>query len=591
LRGAFHEAFKFLKMDNKHFKTILEYFSLGKPFIIPYYQRGYKWSLQDNEDRGKKHLEVLLDDLLNEFLHDATDYFLQGVTVKNRKDSLELVDGQQRTTSIILLLAGLQKRKQDIKLGINGMLMYKVRDKVNEAIQKYINDERTEFDVDDKVQDLYALNKAIEMIEKWLDEIPQQLQEKKKDLKDFTLFLLNNVKLIYIEIDENLKETEVFSDLNQDQAKMSKTDLVKSLLLRETSRQVFKIDKNDSDEIKDGLEWQINQTRSLLAKEWDSWRKWWNDNQHFNFLGEIQVRKEKDNDIEEPRLSGLLKLYWLAYPKENSIYKELKKSNLFEVYSKLVEDIDINKIEALDVFNGLRKIQSILSEWYKNYELYNWLILLFYLKKDDFNTLIVELIKEYAKNRSSFIYFIKRKYKELILSDFENDYEKYCTIFFKSTNEFIDVYHSNYYHAVMQLLRMNVELVNAKKIKFDFLLFEGFTKSEKDDIDNAQTRSLEHIYPQDPKEECKDLYIDYQMTNSIGNLVLLPKGLNSGLQNKCFSEKKEIVFEKILSQDGNIGLWLHTINIFGKYNLWGKEQIKTNQDLFKRSLTKFFKGD
>ena len=50
-----------------NFKSIKDYFSNDKTFVVPYYQRGYKWSLQKNTKRGDLHLSLLLSDLKNEF--------------------------------------------------------------------------------------------------------------------------------------------------------------------------------------------------------------------------------------------------------------------------------------------------------------------------------------------------------------------------------------------------------------------------------------------------------------------------------------------------------------------------------------------
>ncbi|HEY8159121.1 MAG TPA: DUF262 domain-containing protein [Methylobacter sp.] len=72
--------------------------SLDKPFRIPIYQRLYTWEEQ--------HVECLLDDLWEAYLHeDDAEYFIGAVVVSPSEDgeALELIDGQQRMTTLWLL--------------------------------------------------------------------------------------------------------------------------------------------------------------------------------------------------------------------------------------------------------------------------------------------------------------------------------------------------------------------------------------------------------------------------------------------------------------------------------------------------------
>ena len=67
-------------------------------FIIPEYQRGYRWQ--------KEHIIKLLDDI---WQNGSENYSLQPVVVKKLKNgTLELIDGQQRLTSIFLIIYSLK---------------------------------------------------------------------------------------------------------------------------------------------------------------------------------------------------------------------------------------------------------------------------------------------------------------------------------------------------------------------------------------------------------------------------------------------------------------------------------------------------
>lgn len=84
-------------------------------FFIPSYQRGYRWTDRQVED--------LLNDIY-EFSkrpvkREEDIYCLQPVVVKDRERKWELIDGQQRLTTIYIILSFLQKRKFEIEFKTN----------------------------------------------------------------------------------------------------------------------------------------------------------------------------------------------------------------------------------------------------------------------------------------------------------------------------------------------------------------------------------------------------------------------------------------------------------------------------------------
>jgi uncharacterized protein with ParB-like and HNH nuclease domain len=60
------------------FKTFKEYlYQEGKQFVVPNYQRGYKWAVKEKEDE-LSHVERLCDDLIKAYQEDKPDYFFAG---------------------------------------------------------------------------------------------------------------------------------------------------------------------------------------------------------------------------------------------------------------------------------------------------------------------------------------------------------------------------------------------------------------------------------------------------------------------------------------------------------------------------------
>ena len=72
-------------------------------FNVPIYQRLYVW--------GDEQIKKLLEDLKNAFLEKQTVYYLGGViTIQNlENNSFDLIDGQQRFTTLWLISVVLQK--------------------------------------------------------------------------------------------------------------------------------------------------------------------------------------------------------------------------------------------------------------------------------------------------------------------------------------------------------------------------------------------------------------------------------------------------------------------------------------------------
>ena len=83
--------------------TLQEYLNKGKVFVVPEYQRGYIWG--KNRKGEKNSVENILQNLQQHYKSKSkTEIFLQGVTVTETEKEIVLIDGQQRTTFLYLLL-------------------------------------------------------------------------------------------------------------------------------------------------------------------------------------------------------------------------------------------------------------------------------------------------------------------------------------------------------------------------------------------------------------------------------------------------------------------------------------------------------
>jgi len=119
-------------------QSLAKIFSDDYVFTIPGYQRPYSW--------GKEHAQELLDDLLGaladspEKLADATPYFLGSIVLIKDETSpvATVVDGQQRLTTLTLLLAAIRAtvRSEEVQTGITKRI-YEHGDVVSNTSARY----------------------------------------------------------------------------------------------------------------------------------------------------------------------------------------------------------------------------------------------------------------------------------------------------------------------------------------------------------------------------------------------------------------------------------------------------------------------
>lgn len=98
-----------LSVSKKNLKTLFSELQ-GKKFIIPDYQRPYKWNIEKCETLWKD-----IEDFMSNEAQDNKDYFLGTiVTFVNNDKNQEIIDGQQRITSFLLLLRAFYRKLEDM---------------------------------------------------------------------------------------------------------------------------------------------------------------------------------------------------------------------------------------------------------------------------------------------------------------------------------------------------------------------------------------------------------------------------------------------------------------------------------------------
>ena len=178
-------------------------------FFVPSYQRGYRW--------GRDEVTRLLNDI-----HESagSKYFLQPVVVKSRDDGKwELVDGQQRLTTLSLILRYIQRHLPTASL--NYSLEYETRASSAEYLQ-HPTAEDSQSNID-----FFHIFGAFECIREWFDGQGNPTLA----AINFYKYLSESVYVIWYEAPPEVDSTTLFTRLNIGRIPLTDAELVKALVL------------------------------------------------------------------------------------------------------------------------------------------------------------------------------------------------------------------------------------------------------------------------------------------------------------------------------------------------------------------------
>lgn len=312
-------------------------------FIIPSFQRGYRWE--------EKQVLDLLEDI-KQFANDdnvkSDSYFLQPVVVKAIKkenytqdiEEYEVLDGQQRLTTMLLLLKRLMKRLGEDERGLYESLLYSISYK-NRPQLNFENPEAA-----DNI-DSYYLAEAKRIIDNWF--INQT--NNKQNLSNFTGSLLYNqnrqVKVIWYEIDkesEDLISINIFNRLNKGKISLTSSELIKALFIMDYDLRAGE-DKLPSEQ---------------LSMEWNEMeRKFQNDN-FWYFISD-------DNRGTQTRIDILFDFVTCRSEEKDKDYSYREFQRLYD-FCRAKERNSSNDEFVSEWSNGISNIQDAWKQVRKTFD-------------------------------------------------------------------------------------------------------------------------------------------------------------------------------------------------------------------------------
>ena len=412
-------------------------------YLIPYYQRGYRWDVE--------HVSALLEDIHNFMLTDEKKYCLQPIvlvptTDENGINIWEVIDGQQRLIAMNIIFNYLKRPRYSIKFEKRG----KSTTFLESLSPESYNDESPDF---------HFMSQAYKIVKEWFEE------KTKNDvgyIDDFNSTLTKKVEIIWYQIEElkgiedkdevESKKIDIFNRLNIGKIPLTDAELIRALLLSK---------------IKHGLsDREAILRQAEISNEWHRIEMELRNDEFWYFLNSKQL-EETSSTIE-----FIFKLIAVNNDKKYSTYlwfeKEIKSENPVE-----------EKNNAIRLWNQTKEYFGKLKYWFENDYLYHHIG--FVLALDDNPIKAIRTIIENSNcNKTAFkewtIGEVKRKVSDIDLNNLS--YER-------GTGELKKVF-------LLHNIATSVLTQKAQKNRFPFNLYK---KMESDG-----GWSIEHIHAQESKE-------------------------------------------------------------------------------------------
>lgn len=482
-----------------------------KQLVIPIYQRLYSWEKEQCKQLWDDIIKIGGDDKMDGHFIGSILYVLDGITHSN--NALLIIDGQQRLTTITLLLTALRDHWSDKRKEIEDHYLIN-SDKDSDKKFRLIlsdSDKDTLLSLIDKnrrkpSEPSSKIVENFKLFEEWVSNTD----------KLETIFKgLEKLMIVEIALEKGKDDPQlIFESMNSKGIELTQTDLIRNYIVMET---------------------EIEKQESFYNKYWRAMEEDFKQNEKLFdrfFRHYLTIKTREIPNIKKVYVA--LKDY---RQKEGigieNLLKDLQKycGYFCQIVFKKEADKDLKKALGFLVDLEMDVVYPLLLELYSDYSDG-------VLSRDDFIP-IIALIESYICRRAvcglgtnslnKVFPFVTKKinkvqYLESIKAHFGCLTEKQR---FPNNDEFKNLF-------------ITIDFYHFKKNKYFFERLENDTE-EKEPV-NTQKCTIEHIMPQELTEEWeKDLGENFQAIHdkylhTIGNLTLT--GYNSTYSNKSFQEKQ-----------------------------------------------------
>lgn len=541
-------------------------------FIVKSYQRGYRWD--------DSQVKALLKDISD---CGSDPYCLQPIVVRKISEgTYELIDGQQRLTTLWILLKYIQKEYKQ-RITVKYSLEYETRDVTTEFLNN-ITPEESEKDVD-----CFFIYKAYQTIDRWFKDLSKEPNKDVEVADDLFGSLNKNVKVIWYEVADNVDPIALFARLNIGKIALTNAELVKALFLMKTGRE----------------DWEKEQIEISLQ---------WDDIEHslHSYSDEFWYFLTKQDPRKYPTRIELL-FDFIAGKKDS-------EREAFYTFFYFEKEINKNKEEGVKkVWLSIQQAFLQLKEWFSNSIYYHkvgyliasgtkqmpeLLLLAEKKRKQDFLRELDELIAQSIRT--------EKEYKEL---SYDKDYSLISRILLLFNVQSIIDTGSNqrfpfskyntrewsleHIHAKQsEGLRTNDNRIDWLKTHLEYV--KTSTKEVKDLYERMQNAvEIGMVSQQDFERMAADAFIALSEDESIdyvdliSNMALLSREINSTLSNSVFAVKRDAIigldkqgaFIPYCTKMAFLKYYTHSTNTH--FSFWGADDREAYLAAMKDVLTPY----
>lgn len=568
----------------------------GQKFIIPEYQRPYRWT--------KDECETLWEDILGVFGDgsEIEEYFLGSiVTYRNNNGELEIIDGQQRITTFTLLFRAFYeclkpefktargdypiafgeciweyKKNKGFCFENRHLISRVITGKDEKALEQLLSENCDELEDKYKNSNYY---KNYDYFYKKLIDFKEKKGLSFKKLCD--MFLEKNLFVLLVVCDSQESAMTIFNTLNSRGLPLSNADILKGYIYKRSEgkeKEKFANDWRDietkveeSDSVKD-LDFLFLQYMHIIRAE--------NEDTDSTTQAVITFFTKKD---EKKKCFGALQ-DWLYKPETMPFISHL--ADFWISPKEYLSDKSSRYISILNLFqNDTWKFFVSYLVW-KNKDCFND-----NFDKDKFSKEFDEYLPKLIKVIT--LQFINNNASTNVIKDIVFK----MNVSLKKKENFPEIQQSIPEEKIFLGIMKNFD---TRKIKYILFLYAYIYSEFKEDI-NASDLEVEHILPKNLKfaspfftEELHKEYVE-----KIGNKILLDRVSNKQCLNNVF-ELKQTIYKEVYNKGYNLkevydlGIKEHSVlkkKEENKRNIWEKQDIDNREEEIYKNLNSFLSSN
>ncbi len=517
--------------------------SLYKDFYtVPDFQREYVWQ--------REQVEKLLQDIYDEFYDEegqlvkGPEYFLGSIVVcKGDGGTFQLIDGQQRMTTIYLVLCGIRDLLIEMNEAPNDTLKAQIASAATDDDGEEIFRHRLVLQYEDskgileqivkkpgQLNDILDKTTSVERIRTAYQDIKEFLgvncDTSPKRLRRFYAAFTKRVKLIRIKTPSLTNALKVFETINDRGVGLNAMDLLKNLLFMKTP-------SSDYPQLKERWKTLIDTLDSCGEKPLRFLRYYIMS--HFELDSKKPLRED---DIYD----------WLV---KNTTIIGLADNPL--AFLKVL----IECAEAWSNFSAAKDVQGAINPYLKNLGLLSGAARQHYILLLAGRHLSPDLFSKLCRSIENFFfcYTIAREPTKV----FERNFAQWSKDLRESKNEEdLDVFLERRFVGDMTRLSPTFDFAfeelkqsRIQKYRMRYILAKLTQYIEQQAWNNpahksleqyiASTVDVEHILPQNPTAQVRDAFDKKEQydeyVEKLGNLTLLEKTINTSVSNEAYDKK------------------------------------------------------